>query len=181
MKSRSHSNDSMPRPGYKWTKQHREALRKYSESRKGKRLYELTPEIREKMRQAKLGTVGYWKGKKRSPVSEQSRRKSSESHKGEKSHLWRGGITKKNILIRQGVEYRLWREAVFKRDNWTCVWCGARNKEGLGFSVRLNADHIKPFALFPELRFSIDNGRTLCVPCHKTTDTYMGRIKNYNK
>ena len=85
--------------------------------------------------------------------------------RGTNHHHWKGGITDKNLKIRGSIEYKLWRKAVFERDNWTCIWCGERG--GI-----LNADHIKPFALFPELRFSIDNGRTLCKKCHLTTDTY---------
>ena len=94
---------------------------------------------------------------------------------GDKHWNWKGGISKTYVEERRRIELRLWRESVFKRDNWTCVWCGARN--GNGKKIVLNADHIKPFALYPELRFSIDNGRTLCFPCHITTDTYGGKTK----
>ena len=92
----------------------------------------------------------------------------SEKFKGESAPNWQGGKTKINKLLRHRLEYKLWRESVFKRDNWTCVWCEIRGG-------KLEADHIKPFALFPELRFAIDNGRTLCVECHKKTDTYRKR------
>ncbi len=100
-------------------------------------------------------------------ISESHRKKISETFRKNPSlhHSWKGGITPINLKIRRSMEYRLWRTAVFERDNYTCVWCGERGG-------RLNADHIKPFALFPELRFAIDNGRTLCEDCHKTTDTY---------
>jgi 5-methylcytosine-specific restriction endonuclease McrA len=88
---------------------------------------------------------------------------------GEKHHAWRGGITPINKKIRTSGEYKLWRRAVIERDNYACIWCG--NTE------HLEADHIKPFALFPELRFAIDNGRTLCRECHKKTDNYGLNIK----
>lgn len=91
---------------------------------------------------------------------------------GEKSFNWKGGKTPKDKNIRNSLEYNLWRKAVYERDNYTCVWCGKRG-------VKLNADHIKPFSLYPELRFAIDNGRTLCVKCHKTTDTYGSKSKKY--
>ena len=90
-----------------------------------------------------------------------------------KHNWWKGGITPENQRIRHSLEYGLWRTAVFERDNYTCIWCGTRS--GNGKTVVLNADHIKSFALFPELRFAIDNGRTLCEPCHITTDTFAGR------
>lgn len=88
---------------------------------------------------------------------------------------WRGGITKDNARIRNSFEYKLWREAVFKRDKYTCVLCKIKN--GKGKTIILNADHIKQFAYYPELRFKLSNGRTLCVKCHKKTPTFKRKIK----
>lgn len=87
--------------------------------------------------------------------------------RGENNHNWKGGISKTNARkhIMMTLEYKLWRRGIFERDNYTCVWCGIRG-------AILQADHIKPWALFPELRFALDNGRTLCKECHKTTYTY---------
>ena len=84
---------------------------------------------------------------------------------GEKNWNWRGGKTKETQRLRATIKYKNWRTAVFQRDNYTCQHCGQRG----GY---LEADHIKQFAFFPELRFIIDNGRTLCKDCHKKTDTY---------
>lgn len=117
----------------------------------------------------------YWKGKK---LPEETKRKISETRKrigvpqpkGEKAHRWKGGVTPKNKLIRKSLAYRQWRTAVFQRDNYTCIWCGVRS--GNGKAVVLNADHIKPFAFYPELRFDLDNGRTLCASCHRKTNTW---------
>lgn len=111
------------------------------------------------------------KGKPGRKHSVETRKKLSEQRKGEKSHTWRGGITPENRRIYNSVEYKLWRESVFIRDNFTCVWCFKRGG-------KINADHIKPFAYFPELRFSIDNGRTLCVDCHRKTDTWGQKARN---
>lgn len=77
--------------------------------------------------------------------------------RGETHYNWRGGITPFRIRIWQSAEYKAWRLAVFERDAFKCVACGINTHA-------LEADHIKPFALFPELRFAVDNGRTLCIP-----------------
>lgn len=92
---------------------------------------------------------------------------------GANCYAWKGGITPLNFKIRNSYEYKLWRTAVFERDSYTCVFCGI--KSGNGKAIVLHADHIKPFSLYPELRFAIDNGRTLCKPCHLTTETFAGR------
>ena len=105
----------------------------------------------------------------------ETRIKMGNSKKGEKSPSWKGGITPINFKIRNSFEYKLWRTAVFERDNHTCIWCGIKSKKNV--KVILHADHIKPFALYPEFRFAIDNGRTLCIDCHKTTDTYAGKTR----
>lgn len=155
-----------------------------------------------------------WKGKKRPPFSDETRRKMSEagkkrrlsvlarqkislSQKGKKPSLetrkkmsnaqrkrvmegkhnfWRGGKVShypELERIRKSQEYKIWRNAVYERDNWTCIWCKKRGG-------KLNADHIKPFSLFPELRFAIDNGRTLCINCHRKIGWNLFRENNPN-
>lgn len=90
--------------------------------------------------------------------------------KGENNPNWKGGITPIHLKIRSSLKYKLWRKEVFERDHYTCIWCGIS-----GNGKNLNADHIKRFADYPALRFTIDNGRTLCVDCHKKTETYGNR------
>lgn len=56
-------------------------------------------------------------------------------------------------------KYKTWRENVFVRDKYTCTIC---KKSG----VKLNAHHVLSWKNYPEHRFDIDNGITVCVPCH---------------
>lgn len=55
-------------------------------------------------------------------------------------------------------EYITWRKAVYARDNYTCQECGS--------SSDINAHHIKAWSHYPNLRFDVDNGVTLCFDCH---------------
>jgi 5-methylcytosine-specific restriction endonuclease McrA len=91
-----------------------------------------------------------------------------KSHKGEKHPSWikdRSKVKNKRCLA----ELSWWRKAIFERDNYTCQFCKKRGGQ-------LNADHIKPYSMYPELRADLSNGRTLCVDCHKKTDTYGLRL-----
>jgi hypothetical protein len=84
----------------------------------------------------------------------------------EKHWHWRGGVTGQRKMMMNTLEYKNWRSSVFKRDNYICVWCGNKT------SGNIEADHIKKWIDYPELRYDINNGRTLCKKCHKLTDTY---------
>ncbi len=58
--------------------------------------------------------------------------------------------------------YKEWRTAVFQRDDYTCQVCQKRGGS-------LHAHHVKGWAKFPELRYVVGNGLTVCEdPCHKT-------------
>lgn len=105
------------------------------------------------------------KAHKNKHLSLQTRIKIGISKSGDKCPFWKGGVSKENKLIRASLKYKQWRKSVFERDKYTCVFCGKIGGE-------LNADHIKPFCSFVELRLEVSNGRTLCVPCHKSTPTY---------
>ena len=92
-------------------------------------------------------------------LRENGKKMRPEPRRGSESNFWRGGLTVGNAKIRSSHETKVWRSNVFSRDDYTCTCCGKRGG-------KLEADHILPFSLHPELRFSVFNGRTVCRPCH---------------
>lgn len=109
-----------------------------------------------------------WDKNRGSKKTEEVRKKMSLSMIGKNI---KHGKTKENAKIRASIESRLWREAVFARDNFTCCLCQQRGG-------RLHPHHIKSFAEYPELRFAIDNGETLCISCHAKQHKEIGFFKN---
>lgn len=103
----------------------------------------------------------------------------TRQQKGDNHHRWKGGVTPLHEKIRKSDKYIDWRNQVYERDNYTCRWCGDRGD--------INADHITPFSYILEDHqigtlkeakecdnlWDLDNGRTLCVECHKSTPTYL--------
>lgn len=81
----------------------------------------------------------------------------------EESPTWKGGkkITPRN---RQDYFYREWRKGVFERDKYTCQCCGANSTNTKG--NYLVGHHIYNWKNFEDLRYSVDNGITLCLHCH---------------
>ena len=79
---------------------------------------------------------------------------------GEFAPRWNGGATSENEKIRKSKAYTTWRTCVYERDNYTCRRC-EDNSGG-----NLNAHHLYNFSEYPELRFDVDNGITLCDSCH---------------
>lgn len=74
---------------------------------------------------------------------------------------YKGGITPQNKALRNSSLMAYWRFLVFERDHFTCQEKGCGKVGG-----ELHAHHIKEFAKFPDLRFDVNNGITLCKKCH---------------
>lgn len=96
-------------------------------------------------------------------VKIETRKKISAYNQNIKLEDWTGFEITEKARQRHSKELKEWRKRVFERDNFTCQMCGK-------IGERLHAHHIKPFSKFPELRFELSNGVTLCAnPCHKKT------------
>lgn len=107
--------------------------------------------------------------------------------KGEKNHNWKPFNEHKKPFskgLRDIIEYKNWRKDVFAHDGWKCQICGV-------LGGKLQVDHVKPFGLIlhenniktieeailcVEL-WDIENGRTLCENCHKSTATFGAHTK----
>lgn len=76
------------------------------------------------------------------------------------------GLTPLDKRIRKSTKWEKWRNKVFERDNHICQICGERGG-------KLHPNHIKKFSDYPELRFGLENGITLCEKCH------IGMVNHY--
>ena len=102
---------------------------------------------------------------------------------------WKGRPLGVTHAIRTSFEYKMWRTAIFQRDNYTCVICGKRG------SGDLHVDHyprtfaeiidknkitsLEEAVLCPEL-WDTSSNRTLCKICHMAHHGLLKGVKNAN-
>ena len=77
--------------------------------------------------------------------------------KGKDHQNQKGGISLLNDR-KDSAQYKNQRKQVFERDNFKCKKCGSKEK--------INAHHILAQKHYPDKRYDIDNGITLCEKCH---------------
>ncbi len=127
----------------------------YSNSNKGKPIHPNSG--------FRKGHKNYYK--KGNKWSEESKINFSAMQQGIEVNDWKGFKSDLNRRLRNSSIWKIWREAVFLRDNFTCQnknceFCN--NKMG----VMLHPHHIKQRKDFPELMFNVNNGITYCVEFH---------------
>ncbi len=149
------------------SKRSKEVKKKISEGmKKWHKEVGMSEEARAKISKAHMGNK-WGLGNK---MPEEQKRKLSEARKGSKGSNWKGGVTPEHKNARNSLEWKVWRKAVFERDKYFCQMCGMHSKY-------LRPHHIKFFADYPELRFVVSNGITLCDPCHRLVHRYFRRVK----
>lgn len=104
--------------------------------------------------------------------------------RGRGSPVFRGeeAVARFRNRVAQLPEYREWHAEVLKRDGYQCVLCKTIHTK----SHPLEVDHIKRFFSIVQENgimnieqareckelWDVENGRTVCRPCHRTLDTY---------
>lgn len=95
---------------------------------------------------------------------------------GKDNPRYNSNITdKERIVGRKYYEYYEWREAVFKRDSYTCQVCGDST------GGNLNAHHLESYNNNPKLRTKLSNGATTCDKCHGNFHHQYGYGNNTKK
>ena len=61
------------------------------------------------------------------------------------------------------MSYYKWRKLVLKRDKKTCQVCGKK--------INLQVHHLFDRTHYPDKKFKVDNGITLCSKCHRVFHT----------
>lgn len=89
------------------------------------------------------------------------------TQKGILSSGYKNGKSSENKCLRNSTSWKNWRKEVFERDSYICQGnnCKHTNKY-------FEPHHIKRFAKYPDDRFKVSNGVTLCKDCHNLTKKY---------
>ena len=165
----------------------------------------LSKEHKKNISDANKGQVPWIKGKHHSEdtklrislkhkgkiFSKITRKKLSKSKIGSKNILWKGGITPLHKMLRESLEFKFWREAIFKRDNYTCQECYTKGnilhphhkrkfslifqeflQQYSQFSPIEDKETLVRLAITYEPFWDIDNGQTLCEKCHKGINNF---------
>lgn len=82
------------------------------------------------------------------------------------------GLSRERTKFQNSYLWKKTRLEIFGRDNFCCTRCGQDELK----PKRLNCHHVRPWALFSDLRLEPSNLTTLCLPCHKLTHKEIGRI-----
>lgn len=77
---------------------------------------------------------------------------------GDKNPNWRGGNSSVDP-DRNRYKAKKWSADVKARDSFACIECGE--------TEMLHSHHVKSWKHYPELRYDLDNGVTLCETCHQ--------------
>lgn len=113
---------------------------------------------------------GAEKGHKRNTAA--ARLKMSKAKRGKRlgaaNPNWKGGISPDPE--RNRYRAKMWSKQVKERDSFTCRECGSGDS--------LHSHHIKRWRDYPELRYDLDNGITLCIDCHEKAHGGKFRFRN---
>ncbi len=125
----------------------------------------MAKEIKEKLSMSHKGKT----------LSEETRIKIGDAHRGLKSWKWISDRTqlKDDHKDRGGQLHREWSQNVKNRDGWKCR---IANDECSG---RLESHHILGWRSHPELRYQLNNGITLCHYHHPRKREDENRLSPY--
>lgn len=82
----------------------------------------------------------------------------------------KSAISTEKHVRKRTTEDREWRYSVLSRDNYTCQGKADEHHS------QLHAHHIKSYAKYPELRYDVNNGITLCRSCHIKEHSWLQKL-----
>ena len=123
---------------------------------------------------AKERNANMTKKQKEQRYSFEWRKKLSEALKGKNGSNWQGGKAGLFNRVKRNFRYKLWRDDVLERDNYTCQLCGLKDKSNHAHHIvklrtifENNLLKIKNYDFDIPLMWDINNGKTYCKACHR--------------